>query len=112
MPRRRSAVAARHTAWSSSRKPISLPSGRTIAGACGRARACSPRKSARLVTALHYSMLIDFFLKLKSHKLPVSIKEYLTLLEAMQNNAIDPAVDDFYYLSRTALGKEKAKYNK
>jgi hypothetical protein len=27
-------------------------------------------------------MLIDFFLKLKSHKLPVSIKEYLTLLEA------------------------------
>ena len=28
-------------------------------------------------------MLIDFFLKLKSHKLPVSIKEYLTLLEAM-----------------------------
>jgi len=23
-------------------------------------------------------MLIDFFLKLKSHKLPVSVKEYLT----------------------------------
>jgi hypothetical protein len=29
-------------------------------------------------------MLIDFFLKLKSHKLPVSIKEYLTLREAME----------------------------
>jgi uncharacterized protein with von Willebrand factor type A (vWA) domain len=29
-------------------------------------------------------MLIDFFLKLKSHKLPVCIKEYLTLLEAME----------------------------
>jgi uncharacterized protein with von Willebrand factor type A (vWA) domain len=26
-------------------------------------------------------VLIDFFLKLKSHKLPVSIKEYLTLLD-------------------------------
>ena len=31
-------------------------------------------------------MLIDFFLKLKSHKLPVSVKEYLTLLEAMKKN--------------------------
>jgi hypothetical protein len=33
-------------------------------------------------------MLIDFFLKLKSHKLPVSIKEYLTLLEAMDKGVI------------------------
>src|SRR3954468_8056912 len=40
-------------------------------------------------------MLIDFFLKLKSHKLPVSIKEYLTLLEAMQKKVIGPSVDDF-----------------
>ena len=50
-------------------------------------------------------MLIDFFLKLKSHKLPVSIKEYLTLLEAMDKGVIGPSVDEFYYLSRTALVK-------
>src|SRR5437879_61214 len=57
-------------------------------------------------------MLIDFFLKLKSHKLPVSIKEYLTLLEAMGKNVIGPSVDDFYYLSRTALVKDEANYDK
>src|SRR5438094_585423 len=57
-------------------------------------------------------MLIDFFLKLKSHRLPVSIKEYLTLLEAMGKNVIGPSVDDFYYLSRTALVKDEANYDK
>src|SRR5258708_16687473 len=57
-------------------------------------------------------MLIDFFLKLKSHKLPVSIKEYLTLREAMEKNVIGPSVDDFYYLSRTALVKDEANYDK
>src|SRR5258708_39916231 len=57
-------------------------------------------------------MLIDFFLKLKSHKLPVSIKEYLTLLEAMEKNVIGPSVDDFYYLSRTPLVKDEANYDK
>src|SRR5438132_3195429 len=57
-------------------------------------------------------MLIDFFLKLKSHKLPVSLKEYLTLLEAMGKNVIGPSVDDFYYLSRTALVKDEANYDK
>jgi uncharacterized protein with von Willebrand factor type A (vWA) domain len=57
-------------------------------------------------------VLIDFFLKLKSHKLPVSIKEYLTLLEAMQRKVIGPSVDDFYYLSRTALVKDESNYDK
>src|SRR5689334_12256487 len=57
-------------------------------------------------------VLIDFFLKLKSHKLPVSIKEYLTLLEAMDKNVIGPSVDEFYYLSRAALVKDEANYDK
>ncbi len=57
-------------------------------------------------------MLIDFFLKLKSHKLPVSIKEYLTLLEAMQKGVIEPSIDQFYYLSRAALVKDEANYDK
>jgi uncharacterized protein with von Willebrand factor type A (vWA) domain len=52
-------------------------------------------------------MLIDLFLKLKSHRLPVSIKEYLTLLEAMQRGVIGPSVEDFYYLSRTALPRHR-----
>ena len=56
-------------------------------------------------------MLIDFFLKLKSHKLPVSIKEYLTLLEAMGKNVIGPSIDEFYYLSRAALVKDEANFD-
>ena len=57
-------------------------------------------------------MLIDFFLKLKSHKLPVSIKEYLTLLEAMQKDVISPSIDEFYYLSRATLVKDESNFDK
>ena len=57
-------------------------------------------------------MLIDFFLKLKSHKLPISIKEYLTLLEAMGKGVISPSIDEFYYLSRAALVKDEANFDK
>src|SRR3954464_11106849 len=57
-------------------------------------------------------MLIEYFLKLKRDKLPVSIKEYLTLLEAMDKNVIGPSVDEFYYLARAALVKDEANYDK
>ena len=57
-------------------------------------------------------MLIDFFFKLKSHKLPVSIKEFLTLLEALQKGVIGSSVEDFYYLSRIALVKDEANFDK
>ena len=48
-------------------------------------------------------MLIDFFFTLKDAKIPVSIKEFLILLEAMQKDVIEPSLDDFYFLSRTTL---------
>src|SRR5712672_4221373 len=57
-------------------------------------------------------MLIDFFLKLKSHKLPVSVKEYLTLLEAMEKKVIGPSIGEFYYLSRIALVKDESTFDK
>ncbi len=57
-------------------------------------------------------MLIDFFFKLKSHKLPVSIKEFLTLLEALQKGVIGSSIDDFYYLSRTTMVKDEANFDK
>ena len=47
-------------------------------------------------------MLSGFFVKLKDHKIPVSIKEWLTLLEAMQKDVISPSIDEFYY---RVLGK-------
>src|SRR5499427_7008364 len=57
-------------------------------------------------------MLTGFFVKLKDHKVPVSIKEYLTLLEAMQKDVISPSIDEFYYLSRTALVKDEQNFDK
>jgi len=57
-------------------------------------------------------MLSTFFVKLKDHKIPVSIKEWLTLLEAMQKNVISPSIDEFYYLSRTTLVKDEQNFDK
>jgi len=70
-------------------------------------------------------MLIDFFYTLRSAKLPVSVKEFLTLLEALQKGVVGPnlalgqgdagsgyALDDFYYLSRTTLVKDEKNYDK
>ena len=62
-------------------------------------------------------MLIDFFYTLRAAKLPVSVKEFLMLLEAMQANVVGPqsdacSMDDFYYLSRTALIKDEKYFDK
>jgi len=72
-------------------------------------------------------MLLDFFYTLRTAKLPVSVKEYLTLLEALQKGVVGPHadaprgeatgaagyhIDDFYYLSRTALVKDEKHYDK
>src|SRR5580765_726457 len=57
-------------------------------------------------------MLIEFFLKLKQGGLPVSIREFLMLLEALKKRVIDGSVDDFYYLSRACLVKDESNYDK
>jgi uncharacterized protein with von Willebrand factor type A (vWA) domain len=63
-------------------------------------------------------MLIDFFYTLRSAKLPVSVKEYLMLLEALQADVVGPrnpdacSMDDFYFLSRTTLVKDEKHFDK
>ncbi len=57
-------------------------------------------------------MLIGFFLKLKEHRLPVSIKEYLTLIEAISKHVINPSMDEFYYLARATMVKDEANFDK
>lgn len=52
-------------------------------------------------------MFLDFFLLLKHNGLPVSLTEYLTLLEALQTRVIDKSIDDFYYLCRLTLIKDE-----
>jgi hypothetical protein len=57
-------------------------------------------------------MLIDFFLKLRSAKVPVTTKEYLMLVEGMQKGVVGSSIDDFYYFSRTCLVKDEANFDK
>ena len=57
-------------------------------------------------------MLIDFFLHLKSAKLPVSTREFLTLLDALERNVVSNSIDDFYFLARTCLVKDEALYDR
>jgi uncharacterized protein len=62
-------------------------------------------------------MLIDFFYTLRAAKLPVSVKEFLTLLEALQAQVVGPgsdacSLDDFYFLSRLILVKDEKHYDK
>ncbi|MCH9807171.1 MAG: VWA domain-containing protein [Alphaproteobacteria bacterium] len=52
-------------------------------------------------------MFVTFFNELRAAKLPVSLREYLTLLDALQSGVADGRVEDFYYLSRSALVKDE-----
>jgi uncharacterized protein with von Willebrand factor type A (vWA) domain len=57
-------------------------------------------------------MLTDFFLHLKARGLPVSTREYLSLLEALDAGLIAPSVDEFYTLSRMTLVKDESLFDK
>ena len=57
-------------------------------------------------------MFQRFFTELRAARVPVSLKEYLTLVEALDKDAIPPSVQDFYYLSRTALVKDERHLDK
>ncbi len=62
-------------------------------------------------------MLIDFFYTLRTAGLPVSIREFLTLLEALRAGVLDaedgaPTVDRFYVLARTTLVKDETQFDK
>ncbi len=52
-------------------------------------------------------MFVSFFNELKSAKLPVSLREYLTLMEALESGVAGGRVQDFYYLARASLVKDE-----
>jgi uncharacterized protein len=52
-------------------------------------------------------MFQRFFTELRAAAVPVSLREYLTLIEALEKDVIAPRVEDFYYLSRAALVKDE-----
>jgi uncharacterized protein with von Willebrand factor type A (vWA) domain len=57
-------------------------------------------------------MFVNFFYELKNAKIPVSLREYLTLLEAVEAGVGRYSVDDFYFLSRSCLVKDERNLDK
>ena len=57
-------------------------------------------------------MFTSFFHELKSAGLPVTVREYLTLLEGMEADLAGRRVEDFYYLSRATLVKDERNLDK
>jgi len=57
-------------------------------------------------------MFIDFFLQLRDSDVPCSLREYLTLIEAMESGHAAFDLEGFYYLSRSALVKDERNLDK
>lgn len=57
-------------------------------------------------------MFFRFFDELRSAKLPVTLKEYLALMDALSSDIIELKVDQFYFLSRAALVKDERNLDK
>ncbi len=59
-----------------------------------------------------WEMFVTFFHELKAAGVPVTLREYLTLMEAMEKDLAGRRVEDFYYLSRAALVKDERNLDK
>ncbi|MEM6414799.1 MAG: VWA domain-containing protein [Pseudomonadota bacterium] len=57
-------------------------------------------------------MFTQFFYDLKSAGIPVSLREYLTLIQALEADLADRRVENFYFLSRAALVKDERNLDK
>lgn len=57
-------------------------------------------------------MLIEFFLKLRQGGVPASIKEFLMLIEALEQQIAFGRMEDFYYLARTCLVKDEKFFDR
>ena len=57
-------------------------------------------------------MLFDFFFTVRKAGIPASVKEFLTLLEALERGVVYGSVDDFYSLARICLVKDEAYFDR
>ena len=57
-------------------------------------------------------MFVTFFNDLKAAGVPVTLREYLTLMEAMDKDLASRRVEDFYYLARASLVKDERNLDK
>ncbi len=56
-------------------------------------------------------MFIGFFFTLRKYKVPVSITEWLCLMEALEKDFAHSSLTDFYYLARAVLVKSEAHFD-
>jgi uncharacterized protein with von Willebrand factor type A (vWA) domain len=57
-------------------------------------------------------MLVRFFFDLRTEGVPVTITEFLTLLEALDRRVADVDAEKFYYLARAALVKDERHFDR
>lgn len=57
-------------------------------------------------------MLLNLFYTLKNFGVPVSIREHMDLLSALESDLVFADQDSFYYLARTALVKDEKHFDK
>jgi uncharacterized protein len=57
-------------------------------------------------------MFLTFFTELRAAKVPVTLREYLTLIEALDEDLAEKKVEDFYFLSRACLVKDERNLDK
>ena len=57
-------------------------------------------------------MLIDFFQEVRAARVPVSLKEFLDLMEALDKKLVFADIEEFYYLSRLCLVKDEKHFDK
>src|ERR1700709_1377325 len=57
-------------------------------------------------------MFLQFFTSLRDAQVPVTLREYLTLMEALNADLAEQSVENFYYLSRAALVKDERNLDK
>jgi uncharacterized protein len=57
-------------------------------------------------------MLLSFFMALREAQVPVTLREYLSLLEALERDLAQQSVDHFYFLARAILVKDERNLDK
>src|SRR5947209_11765133 len=57
-------------------------------------------------------MFLQFFTSLRDAQVPVTLREYLTLMEALDADLAEQSVETFYYLSRAPLVKDERNLDK
>jgi uncharacterized protein with von Willebrand factor type A (vWA) domain len=57
-------------------------------------------------------MLIDFFFKLREYRLPVSLRELLDLLNALEKGVVFASIEDFYFLAKLTMVKDESHFDK